>query len=117
MGGLIPFMEFLEAHNIRKAICTRNFEQPVNYLLERYLNGRLFDPIIDRSFTPPKPSPQPLLHIASQWQTTGDKLMMVGDSVDDMISGRDAGASTVLLLNKDNRELAKEPCTDYSVEQ
>lgn len=37
--GLVPLMEYLESRNIQKGICTRNFDTPVNHLLEKFLPG------------------------------------------------------------------------------
>jgi phosphoglycolate phosphatase-like HAD superfamily hydrolase len=42
-------------------------------------------------------------------------LIMVGDSVDDMAAGRDAGALTVLLRSKGKEELEKDPRTDVVI--
>lgn len=52
---------------------------------------------------PPKPDPAGILHIAEQWglEDGGEGLIMVGDSVDDMIAGHRAGAATVLLGTED----------------
>lgn len=108
-------MEYLAQKGIRKAICTRNFEQPVNYLLENFLSGHPFSMVIDRSFRPPKPSPAPILHIAAQWNAAVEELVMVGDSIDDMLSGRDAGSTTILLKNDHNQHVESEPCTDFAV--
>jgi phosphoglycolate phosphatase-like HAD superfamily hydrolase len=59
--GLVALMEYLESRNIPKGICTRNFETPVSHLLEKFLPGKHFHPIITRDFRPPKPSPAGIL--------------------------------------------------------
>lgn len=41
----------------------------------------------------------------------------VGDSVDDMAAGRSAGATTVLLANPENQDLARDERTDVVVER
>ncbi|KAF8540546.1 HAD-like domain-containing protein [Trichophaea hybrida] len=70
------------------------------------------------SFYPPKPSPNGILHIAKQWGLEdGSRLIMVGDSMDDMAAGRKAGAATVLLVNEGNRELGEHEFTDCVVER
>ena len=38
-------------------------------------------------------------------------MIMVGDSIDDMIAGHDAGAMTVLLRSEGKEELEKDPRT------
>ncbi|RYP53291.1 hypothetical protein DL769_010544 [Monosporascus sp. CRB-8-3] len=54
---------------------------------------------------------------AEQVEEVGDAsaLIMVGDSLDDMIAGRRAGAATVLLVNDENRHLAEHPDTDLVI--
>ncbi|KAG4443483.1 hypothetical protein IFR05_001053 [Cadophora sp. M221] len=123
--GLISLMEYLEARNIPKGICTRNFDAPVSHLLERFLTGKEFKPIVTREFKPPKPSPAGILHIAKCWgfveedgeQGDASQVIMVGDSIDDMTAGYTAGAATVLLVNDVNAHLADHEHTDLIVSQ
>ncbi|KAI5811690.1 HAD-like domain-containing protein [Peziza echinospora] len=130
--GLLSLMEYLEARRVRKAICTRNFDAPVAHLLENYLTGLLFEPVITREFSPPKPDPAGILFISKTWngggvgregekemlqRIGGEGLIMVGDSIDDMKAGRAAGAATVLLRNPENEELVGHPCTDCVVDR
>lgn len=68
--GLAELMRYLDARGLRKAICTRNFDQPVNHLLGKFLEGVLFEPIVTRDFRPPKPDPAGILHIARSWGLT-----------------------------------------------
>lgn len=65
--GLAPLMDYLDARGVPKAICTRNFEQPVLHLLGKFLDGHVFEPIVTRDFRPPKPDPAGILHIARSW--------------------------------------------------
>lgn len=65
--GLTQLMAYLDAHNIRKGICTRNFDAPVHALLGKFLAGSEFGPIVTREFRPPKPDPAGILHIARSW--------------------------------------------------
>ncbi|RMZ15560.1 hypothetical protein D0860_01520 [Hortaea werneckii] len=125
-AGLVNLMEFLDEHDIKKGICTRNFDAPVNHLLSNHLPRHInpFSPIITRDFRPPKPSPAGILHIAHAWGfiETADvsasppeerqlPMIMVGDSIDDMIAGHDAGAMTVLLRSEGKEDLEKDPRT------
>ncbi|SPO06585.1 related to HAD superfamily hydrolase [Cephalotrichum gorgonifer] len=71
--------------------------------------GEKFWPIVTREFNPPKPHPAGILHIARSWglvSATGEPdasgLIMVGDSMDDMLAGHRAGAATVLISHADN---------------
>lgn len=129
--GLAKLMNYLDSRSVRRAIVTRNFDEPVAHLLtkfldpltgERVLRGseaeqwsgtealhdglRGFNPILTRSFTPAKPAPDPLLHIAQRWGLPAEQrcknMIMVGDSKDDVESGKAAGAFTVVLGNQEN---------------
>ncbi|KAI0408819.1 HAD-like protein [Xylaria palmicola] len=70
--GLGTLMTYLQDRGVRKAICTRNFEQPVAHLLQKFLIGLDFSPIVTRDFRPPKPDPAGLLFIARSWGLVRD---------------------------------------------
>ncbi|KAK4152550.1 HAD-like domain-containing protein [Chaetomidium leptoderma] len=65
--GLAELMAYLDARGVRKGICTRNFDTPVQNLLDKFLAGSVFAPIVTRDFRPPKPDPAGILHIARSW--------------------------------------------------
>ncbi|KAL4792073.1 HAD-like domain-containing protein [Aspergillus venezuelensis] len=119
--GLVELMEYLRDKDIKRALCTRNFEMPVTTLLQNHLPEHIFMPIITRE-TPgllPKPDPAGILHIAKEWglENRGEGLIMVGDSIDDMSAGHAAGAATVLLLNDHNGHLKEHMHTDLVIEK
>ncbi|KAI9746552.1 MAG: hypothetical protein M1818_000265 [Claussenomyces sp. TS43310] len=115
--GLVALMAYLESKGIQKSICTRNFDTPVAHLLDKFLPGRHFAPIVTREFRPPKPDPAGILYIARTWdlEDGGEGLIMVGDSIDDMTAGYKAGAATVLLVNEVNAHLASHEHTDLCI--
>ncbi|KAK4556531.1 hypothetical protein LTR86_006102 [Recurvomyces mirabilis] len=130
--GLVELMEFLDQHKMKKGICTRNFDAPVDHLLNTHIPAHInpFHPIITREFRPPKPSPAGILHIGHSWGVTssasmpstpsGERLLplvMVGDSIDDMTAGYDAGALTVLLRSEGKEELETHEKTDVVVDR
>jgi len=108
-------MTYLTSRSILKAICTRNFEAPVDHLLTKFLPGEEFAPIVTREFKPPKPSPEGILSIARAWGVDGEECIMVGDSIDDMTAGFKANAATVLLVNDVNAHLATHEHTDLVI--
>ena len=117
-AGLLNLMRYLEERKVRKGICTRNFDSPVNHLIDKFLQGHLFEPIVTREFRPPKPDPAGILHIAQKWGLPdGSNLIMVGDSIDDMTAGYKAGAATVLLVNEVNAYLANHQHTDLVIKK
>ncbi|KAI4133090.1 MAG: hypothetical protein LQ338_000355 [Usnochroma carphineum] len=78
-----------------------------------------FAPIVTRDFRPPKPDPAGILHIAEAWglDDGAESLVMVGDSVDDMVAGYKAGAATVLLSSRDNEGLEEHEYTGVAVQR
>ncbi|KXT14929.1 hypothetical protein AC579_3080 [Pseudocercospora musae] len=103
---------------------------PVNHLLHNHIPSHVnpFAPVVTRDFRPPKPSPAGILHIAHAWGLVKSSnvpemppeerplpLVMVGDSVDDMAAGRDAGALTVLLRSEGKEELETDSRTDVVI--
>ena len=49
------------------------------HLLQKFLPGKTFAPIVTRDFRPPKPDPAGILHIAKEWELEdgGNGLIMV----------------------------------------
>ncbi|OAX85051.1 hypothetical protein ACJ72_00581 [Emergomyces africanus] len=117
--GLLELMDYLQSKGLKRALCTRNFEAPVNHLLTTHLPKHEFLPIVTRD-TPdllPKPDPAGILHIAKEWGTKSEDLIMVGDSLDDMTAGHLAGAATILLLNDHNKALKEHEHTHFWVKR
>ena len=118
--GLGKLMDYLTTNQYSKSICTRNVITPVNYLVSKFIptNCREFDHIVTRDFRPTKPNPDPLLHIARQLNVPPSEMMMVGDSMDDMRSGRTAGCITVLLKNHVNGHILEDhkEFVDYPID-
>ncbi|ODV96929.1 hypothetical protein PACTADRAFT_48717 [Pachysolen tannophilus NRRL Y-2460] len=107
--GLEDLMKFLHENDLPKTICTRNLIEPVNHLVSKFLPSeiQLQDPIITRSYSPPKPSAKPLLHIIESWGLKPENVIMVGDSSDDMMAGLNAGCSVILIEHENNIYLKK----------
>lgn len=80
--GLIELFDYLERERpqeLRLGICTRNFDRPVEHLMDKFLPGRKIAPVVTRDFRPPKPDPAGILHIAKSWglENGGENLIMV----------------------------------------
>ncbi|ODV62405.1 putative haloacid dehalogenase-like hydrolase [Ascoidea rubescens DSM 1968] len=116
-NGLFELMKFLDKNDIKKTICTRNNMTPVIHFKSKFLNDtKLNEPIITRDFFPPKPSPKPILHIAEKWGINPKNLIMVGDSLDDMRAGANAGCGTILISSDANEHLKTIPETDFVID-
>ncbi|EFX03137.1 HAD superfamily hydrolase [Grosmannia clavigera kw1407] len=95
--GLPELMAYLDSRGIPKAICTRNFEQPVKHLLGKFLDGHTFEPIVTRDFRPPKPDPAGILHIARSWGLTRSG---AAEDAASRVSDEDTVDPAVLLAEK-----------------
>lgn len=111
--GLLHAFETLHQLNVKTSICTRNVPKPVTDFCLKFLNhsdpfdntkteGLVTGPIMTREFKPPKPAPEPLLHICNSWGVDPRDVVMVGDSIDDMQAGYAAGCAIVLINHDDN---------------
>ncbi|RKP26254.1 HAD-like domain-containing protein [Syncephalis pseudoplumigaleata] len=110
-----PGLDELIAASSSMAILTRNNPDTVAHFLSLREPAHQFDILVTREFQPPKPAPDPLLHIAKAWNIRPDELMMVGDHLDDLYCARDAGAVGVLLANEGNRDFV--PLADCAVDR
>ena len=61
--------------------------------------------VLSREFLPPKPSPEPLLHICRAMSIKPTECIMVGDGADDLKSAHAAGMGSILLRNAENGDL------------
>ncbi|RPA74942.1 HAD-like protein, partial [Ascobolus immersus RN42] len=128
-AGMWELLEFLlgEEGPIPLGIVTRNFEKPLSYYLTEVITAKLphnahtpiFDPVVDRSFTPPKPDGAPLVHVLKQWGLEEERegVLMVGDSRDDMLAARRAGVWAVLVSDDEDvvKELREEGLVDVFI--
>ncbi|RVX75496.1 hypothetical protein B0A52_00849 [Exophiala mesophila] len=72
--GLNELMSYLGQRGVPKALCTRNFPAPVQHLLDKFLQGEVFEPVVTRETKGirPKPSPDGLWMIAQAWGLDND---------------------------------------------
>lgn len=122
--GLLDLFQFLSNLKIKTSICTRNVPKPVTDFCKKFLDCDPFDnhvaddtdlitgPVITREFKPPKPAPEPLLHIINKWNCKPEQIIMIGDSLDDMDAGIAAGCAVVLLRHNDNENVEKNYCVN-----
>lgn len=97
-AGVEEVLVFLREQGICVAILTRNNRNSVETVLAMHgLKVDLF--VTSEDDLPPKPSPEPVLHIARRFGVEPARVMVVGDFRFDVMSGRAAGARTVFLTN------------------
>lgn len=106
--GALTLLDFCTRKGVPKAILTRNNPEPVAHLLANLLSAHAFDPVITREFSPPKPEPAALIHIAQMWGIPTREVAMVGDGWGDMVCGRKAGAVTIMVENEGQESKVRE---------
>lgn len=87
--GLYDFLEFLSAYGVMMAIST-NRSNSVSLLLDMFQLTRYFMPVMTTDRAAPKPSPEPLLNVLSDWRMRPGDVAFIGDTEAD--SGSAAGA-------------------------
>jgi HAD superfamily hydrolase (TIGR01509 family) len=94
--GAIEVIETLRHQGWPVAILTRNARPWVDIVLSRF--GILVDTLRTREDGAIKPSPEPVLALCRQLEVEPTASWVVGDYLFDIMSGREAGTRTVLLL-------------------
>lgn len=109
--GVRKVLRELKARKIPIAILTRNTRESVDTVSRKH---RLhFDVVVTADDDlPPKPSGEPVKHIARRLGVEPGEVMMVGDFRFDVECGRAAGARTVFLKN---RHFPDDPGADYTI--
>ena len=114
--GLLQLVGALHGRGVRLGILTRNTRDIARKTLERLGVSDYFcvECVLGRGCVPPKPDPEGLLRLAHRWCTTPEELVMVGDYLFDLQTGRNAGAATVHVDR--SRSFAWPELTDIGVE-
>ena len=100
MPGAKDLLGLLEKNGVNRGVVTRNCVDSVNIITKKHLLN--FDYVITRETAPPKPSAEPL-NLAMKLVGAGrDESVMVGDHLVDMLAGRNAGVTTILVVNRKN---------------
>lgn len=103
--GLKECVELLVARGVRVGIFTRNCQACVTALVRHaQLPEDAFSPVITRdSPIPGKPDAAPVLHCCEAWGLEVGSVLVVGDQIDDVLSGKSAGCRTVAILAPQTR--------------
>lgn len=97
-------LDFFALRGLKMAIVTRNCRDAA--LLKMRENQVPIDLLLSREDAPPKPAPDALLMVASQWDIDPNHLAYVGDYKYDVDAANNAGMLSVLL--------AEHPTPDYA---
>jgi len=100
-------------------ILTRSRLKPIRMSLERFRGITIdhFEVVITREMSLPKPHPDGVIKAAERMGFSPGELVVVGDFSFDVISGKRAGAVTVLLTNGGVSVMASnDPEPDYIID-
>jgi len=114
--GAEELILYLRSNNLRIGIISRNSLQSIHQTLKnfKHIGSADFDLIISRDEpVKPKPSGDGILLAAKKMRVDVSSLLMVGDYVFDVQSGKSAGAVTVFLDNRPESQ-SKTIDSDYS---
>ncbi|WP_414502262.1 HAD family hydrolase [Zymobacter sp. IVIA_5232.4 C2] len=106
--GIHDLLSQLLDQGVTLGLLTRNMAPLARLTLERAGLSDFFpdETLLGRDDAEPKPDPDGLNRLASQWQVAPSSLVMVGDSIIDVMTGRAAGAYTVLMHSDDEEAQA-----------
>lgn len=95
--GTVPLIDALLRRGSRMGILTRNTREVAVRTLDSLGVGDCFpeECILGRDEAPPKPDPEGLLRLSVLWGTVPADMVMVGDYIFDLQTGRNAGAATI----------------------
>ena len=88
--GLLETLHWLQSWNVRMAIFT-NRSTSVGELLRYFGLEHFFQPVKTSANSPPKPSPEGLLGILSEWNVAPCAIAFLGDSKVDELAASGAG--------------------------
>jgi HAD superfamily hydrolase (TIGR01509 family) len=95
MDGILPFLQWMDARDLRRGLVTRNSRKSVDRVLARLCLR--FDAVVTREDAPPKPAPEPVWLACRRMGLAPSEALFVGDFELDMLAGRRAGVPAVLL--------------------
>lgn len=104
----------LKSRGFPIALITNKIERHARELLHTFGIASYFDAVYGGdSLSAHKPAPDQMLALAAQWQIPPAHILMVGDSPNDMLSAKAAGAPTMFVTfgYTDNDALMHNPAT------
>ena len=94
--GIADLLETIAGQGVRMAVVSNKNEALSRLILERLGLARFFDAVCGGDTCPEmKPSPLPLFTAIEALGGTPDSSVMIGDSINDIGAGRNAGITTV----------------------
>jgi len=114
--GAVQLVESLVSRGCRVGILTRNSRDVALLTLEGIGVSRYFSEssVIGRDEASPKPDPEGIFRLLTDWRTDAVNGVMVGDYLFDLQAGRAAGVATLHVGRPDGQRWPE--CTDFAVD-
>jgi phosphoglycolate phosphatase-like HAD superfamily hydrolase len=107
----------LRKRKIKTGIITSKLGDVARSFLKDLKIAHLFDVIVGEGDAEMKPSSAPVIHACKTLKEKPENCIIVGDSEDDIITGKNAGAKTIAVLwGYRNRKQLENANPDYMVE-
>ena len=102
--GSSDLLDYLAERSTHFAILTRNLHALTEITLTAANIAHHFPPelIIGRDTATPKPSPDGIIALLTQWQIAPEEALIIGDHEYDLAAGKSAGIITVLINQREN---------------
>lgn len=98
-------LQFLKEKRIPHGIITRNSRKSVEVISKKF--GLKFDFVITREDANPKPSPEPINLVLKRFGVQPSSALFVGDFLFDLLSGKNAGVKTALIVHERNKSMVE----------
>jgi HAD superfamily hydrolase (TIGR01509 family) len=112
--GVYEVFDWLRSRNNKIGLITRNSRDSVERVCVRHQIS--FDSVVTREDGPSKPDSFPVIHTCREMAVSPTQSVVVGDYLFDLISGRRAGAISVLLTTQQNFDDFRHEA-DYVIEE
>jgi len=99
-NGAVEACAWLRRRKKKIGLVTRNRRASVERICQ--IHDLSFDSVVTREDGPVKPDPLPVLQACREMQVQPSECVMVGDYLFDLVSGRRAGAVSILLSTSEN---------------
>lgn len=98
--GILDFLRFLSGRGVRCAVHT-NRSSGMAVVVDTFDLHRYFDPVVTAVTVRPKPAPDGVQYVLQQWQAAPEKVLFVGDSLNDAQAALRGGVYFAAYRNPD----------------
>lgn len=92
MPGFLEFIGKAHGLGLRMAIDTNRTKEGIDRVLDFFDLPNYFDPVVSATCAEPKPTPDGVNKISAAWNVEPDRILFIGDSIDDRSAAMAGGA-------------------------